>query len=120
MTGTVGATEALAGSIERVTFHNPDNGFAVLRVKAQNRRGVITVVGHLPSASAGEFIEASGRWVVNKEHGKQFKAAAMRTPHPATPAGMERYLGSGFIKGIGPHFAKKVVQTFGERVFEII
>jgi exodeoxyribonuclease V alpha subunit len=120
MTVTGSTTEALTGSIERVTFHNPDNGFAVLRVKARNVRDLVTVVGHLPSATAGEFIEASGQWVVNKEHGQQFKADAMRTTHPATPEGMEKYLGSGFIKGIGPHFAKKLVQTFGRQVFEVI
>jgi len=57
---------------------------------------------------------------MNKEHGKQFKADAMRTTHPATPEGMERYLGSGFIKGIGPQFASRFVQAFGQQVFEVI
>jgi hypothetical protein len=117
---SIGSTEGLTGSIERVTFHNPDNGFAVLRVKAQHVRDLITVVGHLPSATAGEYIEASGQWVVNKDHGQQFRADAMRTTHPATAEGIEKYLGSGFIKGIGPHFAKQLVQTFGRQVFEVI
>lgn len=113
-------TEGLAGSIERVTFHNPDSGFAVLRLKVKGRTELVSVVGHLPSAAAGEYVEAQGWWVIDKEHGQQFKANTMRTTHPSSPEGIEKYLGSGFIKGIGPHFAKKLVQSFGERVFEVI
>lgn len=120
MASTGSTTEALAGSIERVTFHNPDSGFAVLRLKVKGRVDLVTVVGHLPSASAGEYVEAQGWWVIDKEHGQQFKAQAMRTTHPSSPEGIEKYLGSGLIKGIGPHFAKKLVQTFGEQIFEII
>ncbi len=120
MSSTGSTTEALAGSIERVTFHNPDSGFAVLRLKVKGRIDLITVIGHLPSAAAGEYVEAEGWWVIDKEYGQQFKAATMRTTHPSSPEGIEKYLGSGFIKGIGPHFAKELVQTFGEQVFEII
>ena len=110
----------LEGSIERVTFHNTDNGFAVLQLKVRGRRDLTTVVGHLASAIAGEFVEASGRWVIDKQHGQQFRADSMRTTHPATPEGMEKYLGSGLIKGIGPVFAGKLVQTFGDGVFDVI
>ncbi len=120
MSTTATTAEALEGSIERVTFHNPDNGFAVLRLKVRGHRDLVTVVGHLASAVAGEFVEASGRWVIDKQHGQQFKADSMRTTHPATPEGMEKYLGSGLIKGIGPVFAGKLVQTFGEQVFQVI
>jgi len=66
----------------------------------------------LASAIAGEFVEASGRWVIDKQHGQQFRADSMRTTHPATPEGIEKYLGSGLIKGIGPIFAGKLVQAF--------
>ena len=120
MSTTATTAEALEGSIERVTFHNPDNGFSVLQLKVRGRRHLVTLVGCLASATAGEFVEASGRWVIDKQHGQQFKADSMRTTHPATPEGMEKYLGSGLIKGIGPVFAGKLVQTFGEQVFQVI
>ncbi len=112
MSTTAAATGTLEGTIERVTYHNADNGFAVIQLKVSGRRDLVPVVGHLASASAGEFLEATGRWVVDKQHGQQFKADSMRTTHPATPEGMEKYLGSGFIKGIGPVFAGKLVQVF--------
>src|SRR5205809_4134615 len=101
--------ETLSGIIERVTFHNADTGFVVLRVQAKGRRGVITVVGHLPSAAAGEYLEASGAWVQDRDHGPQFKAEQLRTTPPHTIDGIEKYLGSGLVKGIGPHFARKIV-----------
>ena len=120
MSTTATTPETLVGTIERVTFHNSDNGFAVLRLKVKGHRDLVTVVGHLASAVGGEYVEASGRWVIDKQHGQQFKADSMRTTHPATPEGMEKYLGSGLIKGIGPVFAKRLVGTFGEKVFEVI
>ena len=112
--------ENLSGNIERVTFHNPDNGFAVLKTTVRGRRDVVTVVGHLAMAVPGEYIEAAGRWVVDREHGQQFKAESLRTTHPATPEGIEKYLGSGLVKGIGPTFAARLVAAFGTNVFEII
>src|SRR5258708_1502618 len=112
--------EKLTGIVERVTFHNPENGFAVLRVQATGRRGLVTVVGSLPSIVAGEQIEAVGSWVQDRDHGQQFKATELKTTPPHTLAGIEKYLGSGLIKGIGPHFAKKIVQAFGERTLEVI
>src|SRR5262249_54105927 len=112
--------EQLSGIIERVTFHNPENGFAVLRVQAGSRRGLVTVVGHLPSAVAGEYVEAAGVWAQDRDHGLQFKADELRTTPPHTVAGIARYLGSGLIKGIGPHFARKIVEVFGERTLQII
>jgi exodeoxyribonuclease V alpha subunit len=113
-------SDTLSGTIERVTFHNPENGFAVLRVQAKGKRGLVTVVGQLPSAVAGEYIEATGTWVQDRDHGQQFKAEEMRTTPPHTPAGIEKYLGSGLIKGIGPHFAKKIVDVFGERTLRVL
>jgi exodeoxyribonuclease V alpha subunit len=114
------ASETLVGSIERVTFHNPENGFAVLKVVTKGMSDPATVVGHLAFAIPGEFIEASGSWIVDQDHGQQFKAESPRTTHPGSPEGMQRYLGSGFVKGIGPHFAAKLVEAFGDKVFEII
>jgi exodeoxyribonuclease V alpha subunit len=112
--------EHLAGTIERVTFHNPETGFAVLRVQAAGHRGPVTVVGHLPAAIAGEYIEATGAWVQERDHGLQFRAEELRTTPPHTAAGIARYLGSGLIKGIGPHFARKIVDVFGERTLAVI
>ncbi|HZT80544.1 MAG TPA: AAA family ATPase, partial [Gemmataceae bacterium] len=112
--------ENLSGIIERVTFHNPDNGFAVLRVQPGGRRGLVTVVGRLPSAVAGEYVEAVGEWVHDRDHGQQFRADQLRTTPPQTVAGIEKYLGSGLVKGIGPHFARKIVEVFGPRTLQII
>src|SRR4051794_28663413 len=112
--------ETLSGIVERVTFHNADNGFAVLRVQVQGRRGPVTVVGHLPSAVAGEYVEATGSWVQDREHGEQFKAETLRCTPPHSVEGIEKYLGSGLVKGIGPHFARKIVEVFGERTLNVI
>src|SRR5271163_2500785 len=112
--------EPLAGLIERVTFHNADNGFCVLRIKARGHRELVTVLGAAPSISAGEYIQASGTWENNREHGLQFRAAFLRTTAPTSAEGMEKYLGSGLIKGIGPAFAQRLVSAFNETVFEVI
>src|SRR5262249_28040707 len=79
-----------------------------------------TVVGMVPRVVAGEFVEASGAWMFDREHGEQFKATELRTCPPQTAEGIEKYLGSGLVKGIGPHFAKKIVEVFGERTLTVI
>jgi exodeoxyribonuclease V alpha subunit len=112
--------EAFGGLVERVTYHNADNGFCVLRVKARGQRDLVTVVGAAAAISAGEFIQASGIWVNDRTHGLQFKAAFLKTTPPTTLEGIERYLGSGMIKGIGPVYARRLVQAFGAAVFEAI
>ena len=112
--------EVLAGLVERVTFHNSDNGFCVLRAKARGHRDLVTVVGHAAIISAGEWITASGEWVNDHTHGQQFKAHFIRTSAPTSIDGIEKYLGSGMIRGIGPVYAKKMVNAFGEKVFDII
>jgi exodeoxyribonuclease V alpha subunit len=114
------ATEEISGVIERVTFHNDDSGFCVLRVKTKGHREETTVVGALPFVSAGEWIVAEGQWVRDREHGLQFKASTMKTVPPTTAEGIERYLGSGLVKGIGPILAKKLVGRFGAEVLSVI
>jgi exodeoxyribonuclease V alpha subunit len=114
------ATEVLAGLVERVTFHNEENGFCVLRVKARGQRDLITVLGHAATIAAGEFVQASGGWINDRVHGVQFKASFLKIAAPTTAEGIERYLGSGMIRGIGPVYARKLVRAFGEAVFEII
>lgn len=113
-------TEVLAGSIERVTFHNPSNGFCVLRIKARGHRELVTVVGHAAEISAGEWVTVSGTWVNSREHGQQFRTAFLRASAPTTAEGIEKYLGSGMIRGIGPIVASKLVAAFGAEVFEVI
>ena len=112
--------EALAGLVERVTFHNPETGFCVLRVKVRGQRDLVTVVGAAAAISAGEFVQATGTWVNDRTHGLQFKAAFLRSAPPTTLEGIERYLGSGMIKGIGPIYASSWSQAFGEAVFDVI
>lgn len=114
------AQEVLAGLVERVTFHNAESGFCVLRVKARGHRDLITIIGHAAIISPGEWVTASGDWVNDHTHGQQFKARFMRTSAPASIDGIEKYLGSGMIRGIGPVYARKMVKAFGEKVFEII
>ena len=113
------AQEVLAGLVERVTFHNNDNGFCVLRAKARGHRDLVTVVGHAAVISAGEWVTASGEWINDRTHGHQFKARFMRTSAPTSIDGIEKYHGSGMIRGIGPVYAKKMIEAFGETVFDI-
>jgi len=112
--------ESLSGLIERVTFFNEETGFAVLKVKAKGHRELLTVVGALPSVSAGEWLNAQGQWVRDKEFGLQFRAELLSSTPPTTKEGMEKYLGGGMIKGIGPVYARKLAQKFGEAIFDIL
>ena len=112
--------EHLTGAVERVTFHSEETGFCVLRVKVRGHRDLVTVVGTAATITPGEYIESQGWWVTDRTHGLQFKTQALRVVPPITLEGIEKYLGSGMVKGIGPHFAKKLVQAFGEQVFDVI
>ncbi|AWM86793.1 ATP-dependent RecD-like DNA helicase [Microvirga sp. 17 mud 1-3] len=112
--------ETLAGSVERVTFHNAENGFAVLKVHTRGKRDLVTVVGHTPAVSAGEWITASGIWISDRTHGLQFKAEVLKTTPPTGAEGIEKYLASGQMRGIGPAMAKRIVAAFGVDTFEII
>jgi exodeoxyribonuclease V alpha subunit len=113
-------TEALAGLVERVTFHNPENGFCVLRVKARGQLDLITVVGHAAMIAVGEFVQISGIWVNDRTHGQQFRASFLKVSPPTTLEGIERYLASGMIRGVGPTYARRLVRAFGEAVFDLI
>src|SRR5712664_3462941 len=112
--------EALAGLVERVTYHNPENGFCVLRLRARGHRDLVTLVGHAAVVSAGEWINATGEGVNDRTHGQQFRAKFLKTAAPTSIDGIERYLASGMIRGIGPVYAKKLVRAFGEKVFDVI
>src|SRR5262249_53689705 len=108
-------SESLTGAVERITFQNSETGFSVLRVDTGPRRGIVTLVGTVPTVVAGEYVEAKGAWVQSRDHGLQFKADEVTTTPPHSAQGIIRYLGSGLVKGIGPHFAKRIVDVFGER-----
>ena len=110
----------LQGSVERVTFHSEASGFFVIRVKCKGQRDLVTMTGNTPSVTPGEFVDASGIWFNDHKHGVQFKVKQIKTVTPNTLEGIEKYLGSGMVKGIGPHFAKRLVKAFGEQVFDII
>ena len=112
--------EVLAGLVERVTYQNAENGFCVIRVKARSHRDLVTVVGHAATISAGEWITASGDWVNDRTHGQQFKARFLKTSEPTSVEGIEKYLSSGMIRGVGPVYTKKLLRAFGEKVFEVI
>jgi exodeoxyribonuclease V alpha subunit len=114
------AVETLAGLVERVTFFNEENGFTVLKVKARGQREPVTVVGSLASINPGEWLTAEGQWVRDREFGMQFKATLARSAPPTTREGITKYLGSGMVKGIGPIYARKLVEKFGEKIFDII
>jgi exodeoxyribonuclease V alpha subunit len=112
--------EYLSGTIERITYHNTDNGFCVLRVKVKGHKDLVTVTGSVPSVYVGEYIKCIGILHNARNHGKQVKADFLKSLPPDTLEGIERYLGSGLIKGIGAHFAKRLVSAFGDKVFEVI
>ena len=112
--------EQLTGVIERITFHNLDSGYCVLRVQARGHRDLVTVVGVCQQVVAGEYVQAAGEWVTDRSHGLQFKAAEVKTVPPHTPEGIAKYLGSGLVRGVGPRFAQRIVDVFGEKTLEVI
>jgi exodeoxyribonuclease V alpha subunit len=110
----------VSGVVERVTYHDQESGFAVLRVRAPGVADLTTIVGRMPAIASGEAIQAGGVWVRDRTHGMQFQAAWVRTAAPSSPEGLEKYLASGLLKGIGPHFARRLVAAFGADVFDVI
>ncbi|MBU2708665.1 ATP-dependent RecD-like DNA helicase [Zooshikella marina] len=112
--------ERLEGNVERVTFHSEETGFFVVRAKVRGYRELVTITGSTPAITAGEYIESFGIWVNDPRHGLQFQAKSVKMIVPTNLEGMQKYLGSGMVKGIGPHFAKRLVKHFGEQVFDVI
>jgi len=121
------STDRLTGSVERITFYNPENGYSVIRLRPDrrkvpgiNREGLVTVVGNLPEMSPGEFLHLIGRWEKHPQHGLQFSVENCEQTLPASVEGIRLYLGSGLIKGIGPVLAERIVAHFGAQTFEVI
>ena len=113
-------TEKLEGQIERITFFNPDTGYTVARVRVSGRRDLVTVVGDLMSPPPGETLAMTGEWIQHPRFGRQFQAREFTRFVPASSAGIRKYLGSAFIKGVGPVMAERLVEHFGDQTLEII
>ena len=110
----------LQGQIERLTFHSEENGFTVAQLKVRGQPHLVTIVGHLMSPKPGERLKLQGEWHLHPKFGEQFKFVQYETLFPATVAGIQKYLASGFIKGIGPVMAQRIVEQFGGETFDII
>ncbi|NLT94435.1 MAG: ATP-dependent RecD-like DNA helicase [Clostridia bacterium] len=112
--------ESLSGVVERITYLNEENGFSVIKIRSRGFPELVTVVGNMPVVNVGAVIYLKGQWKVDSRFGKQFVAEECQETIPATVAGIEKYLGSGLIKGIGPVYAKKIVKKFKEDTIRII
>ena len=125
--------DSLSGAVERITFYNSENGYTVLRLRPDSQKdspfthksalssdGLATVVGNLPELSPGEHLRLQGQWDNHPKHGPQFKVEVCEQNLPATVVGIQGYLGSGMIKGIGPHLAGRIVGRFKEDTFNVI
>jgi len=106
--------------VDRITFINEDNGFCVIKVKAKGFSNLVTVIGTMVSVNAGSILSLKGEWKNDSKFGRQFAASEWEETLPATAYGIEKYLGSGLIKGIGPIFAKKIVQQFGAGTLKLL
>ena len=111
--------ETLEGTIEHILFYNPENGYSVFRFSAGEGE-TVTVVGGFPPLSAGEGLKLSGQWELSPKFGRQFKAESFLPCLPASPAGIEKFLSCGLVKGIGPVLAKRIVAKFGDRTLAVL
>ena len=123
--------DTLTGSVERITYYNPENGYSVVRLKPDRRRaafpahgvdreGLITLVGNLPELTPGEYLKLQGNYTNHPKHGYQFQVEICEQTLPATVDAIRRYLGSGLVKGIGPKIADRIVSVFGAGTLDII
>ncbi len=112
--------DRIYGYIERITFQSPETGFTVAKLKEAKKYDLTVIVGDLPSLQVGETVRCDGWWHNDSKHGLQFKVKDYQVERPATINGMKKYLGSGLIKGIGPVFAERIVQYYGERTLDVI
>ena len=112
--------EHLRCVVERITYQNPENGYSVIKCKAKGFSDLVTVIGSMPDVHVGSVLSLGGSWKVDKKYGRQFSMETFEETLPATVYGIEKYLGSGLIKGIGPKFAKQIVNKFKEQTLEVI
>ena len=114
------AQRTLRGTLERVVFHNEENGYTVMRMRVQSKADPVTVVGSMPSPQPGIGLTVTGVWVTDNRFGRQFKMESFETLLPATLEGIKHYLGSGLIKGVGKALAGRIVDAFGEDTFTVL
>ena len=112
--------EYLSGVVERITYVNEENGFCVIKIKSHGFSDLITVVGNLAAVNVGSTLKLKGNWKFDSKYGRQFNAIDYQETVPATIAGIEKYLGSGLIKGIGPVYARRIVKHFKEDTLRVI
>ena len=112
--------ERLRCAVERITFQSEETGFTVLRCRAGGFQDLITVVGNMPEIHAGSILQLEGEWRMDSKYGRQFSVSAFEETLPATVYGIEKYLGSGLVKGIGPKYAHRIVQAFGAETLDVI
>ena len=112
--------EFISGVVERITYCNEESGFGVIKIKTKEFSELVTAVGNLAAVNVGATVRLKGEWKYDSKYGKQFSAVECYETVPATTAGIEKYLGSGLIKGIGPIYAKKIVRKFKEDTIRII
>jgi exodeoxyribonuclease V alpha subunit len=112
--------KTLKGTVERVVYANPETGYAVIKLRQEDEMRIVTAVGSLSAVGPGEGVRLSGEWVSDKRYGLQFKVESYLSMVPATLEGIERYLGSGMIKGIGPVYARRLVEEFGAETLNVI
>ncbi len=106
--------------VERITYQNPENGYSVLKCRVKGYSDLVPVIGNMIDANVGSVLSVEGEWKVDAKYGRQFVAQNWEETLPATVYGMEKYLGSGLIRGVGPKYAKKIVQKFGVDTFAVI
>lgn len=112
--------EHLRGVVERITYQNAENGYTVLKCAVKNFSDLVTVVGTMPDTHVGSVLSLDGAWRVDAKYGRQFSVEKFEETLPATAYGIEKYLGSGLVKGVGPKFAKRIVEQFGKDTLEVI
>ena len=112
--------EKLRCVVERITYQNTENGYSVIKCRAKGYSDLVTVVGSMPDVHVGSVLSLGGRWKIDSRYGRQFSMETFEETLPATVYGIEKYLGSGLVKGIGPKYAKKIVGLFKERTLEVI
>ena len=114
------ATETLEGTVERIIYSNPDTSYTIAGLQPSNTRVEITIVGNFPGLQPQEVLKLEGSWIVDKKYGRQFKVTSYSSVLPSSEVAIEKYLGSGLIKGIGKTHAARLVKKFGAEIFDII
>ena len=112
--------EHLRCVVERITYQNAENGYTVLKCAVKNSSDLVTVVGAMPDSHVGSVLSLEGMWKMDAKYGRQFSVEKFEETLPATVYGIEKYLGSGLVKGVGPKFAKRIVEKFGKNTLDVI